>query len=279
MQVEKDIVVARDFIEGNVYEKTGYRPVKLFSDQSLKSFKKVKLKDKNAICKINSSDEIFDIISYGGNVTAFSDNRFDEYFMKLKIAALDLKFKDYYSFLMNTYGKYSYTFNYDIYESIRNNLDDKTRYFFDELYKKYSGKRIRKSKLIETDRYSFEELSTLVRSALSKGYGELARNIKDKNVKFIYSKDEKIESKVKEPYDFIYLSHDITNMSEKEIKKREKLILESFRNMLSERGKIQCFYSYEEKETLFDKIEYKSNPSVNNDMAYVYTYKNKEIEK
>ena len=25
MQVEKDIVVARDFIEGNVYEKTGYR--------------------------------------------------------------------------------------------------------------------------------------------------------------------------------------------------------------------------------------------------------------
>ena len=202
MQVEKDIVVARDFIEGNVYEKTGYRPVKLFSDQSLKSFKKVKLKDKNAICKINSSDEIFDIISYGGNVTAFSDNRFDEYFMKLKIAALDLKFKDYYSFLMNTYGKYSYTFNYDIYKSIRNNLDDKTRYFFDELYKRYIGKRIRRSKLIESDRYSFEELSTLVRSALSKGYGELAKNIKEKNVKFIYSKDEKIESKVKEPYDY-----------------------------------------------------------------------------
>lgn len=279
MQVEKDIVVARDFIEGNVYEKTGYRPVKLFSNQSLKSFKKVKLKDKNAICKINSSDELFDIISYGGNVTAFSDNRFDEYFMKLKIAALNLDRKDYYSFLMNTYGKYSYTFNYDIYKSIRNNLDDKTRYFFDELYKSYIGKRIRRSKLIESDRYSFEELTTLVRYTLSKDYGELAKNIKEKNIKFIYSKDEKIESKVKEPYDFIYLSHDITNMSEKEIKKREKLILESFRNMLSERGKIQCFYSDEEKETLFDKIEYKSNPSVNNDMAYVYTYKNKEIEK
>ena len=279
MQVEKDIVVARDFIEGNVYEKTGYRPVKLFSNQSLKSFKKVKLKDKNAICKINSSDELFDIISYGGNVTAFSDNRFDEYFMKLKIAALNLDRKDYYSFLMNTYGKYSYTFNYDIYKSIRNNLDDKTRYFFDELYKSYIGKRIRRSKLIESDRYSFEELTTLVRYTLSKDYGELAKNIKEKNIKFIYSKDEKIESKVKEPYDFIYLSHDITNMSENEIKKREKLILESFRNMLSERGKIQCFYSDEEKETLFDKIEYKSNPSVNNDMAYVYTYKNKEIEK
>lgn len=279
MQVEKDIVVARDFIEGNVYEKTGYRPVKLFSDQSLKSFKKLKLKDKNTICKINSSDEIFDIISYGGNVTAFSDNRFDEYFMKLKIAALDLRFKDYYSFLMNTHGRYSYTFNYDVYKSIRNNLDDKTRYFFDELYKSCIGKRIRKSKLIEPDRYSFEELSTLVRSALSKGYGELTRNIKEKDVKFIYSKDEKIESKVKETYDFIYLSHDITCMSEKEIKKREKLILESFRNMLSERGKIQCFYSDEEKDTSFDKVEYKSNPSVNNDMAYIYTYKNKEIEK
>ena len=189
MQVEKDIVVARDFIEGNVYEKTGYRPVKLFSNQSLKSFKKVKLKDKNAICKINSSDELFDIISYGGNVTAFSDNRFDEYFMKLKIAALNLDRKDYYSFLMNTYGKYSYTFNYDIYKSIRNNLDDKTRYFFDELYKSYIGKRIRRSKLIESDRYSFEELTTLVRYTLIKDYGELAKNIKEKNIKFIYSKD------------------------------------------------------------------------------------------
>lgn len=279
MQVEKDIVVACDFIEGNVYEKTGYRPVKLFSDQSLKSFKKVKLKDKNAICKINSSDELFDIISYGGNVTAFSDNRFDEYFMKLKIAALNLNRKDYYSFLMNTYGKYSYTFNYDIYKSIRNNLDDKTRYFFDELYKSYIGKRIRRSKLIESDRYSFEELSTLVRYTLSKDYQNLADSINEKSIKFIYSKDEKIESKVKELYDFIYLSHDITSMSEKEIKKREKLILESFRNMLSERGKIQCFYSDEEKDTAFDKIEYRSNPSVNNDMAYVYTYKNKEIEK
>lgn len=279
MQVEKDIVVARDFIEGNVYEKTGYRPVKLFSDQSLKSFKKVKLKDKNAICKINSSDELFYIISYGGNVTAFSDNRFDEYFMKLKIAALNLNRKDYYSFLMNTYGKYSYTFNYDIYESIRNNLDDKTRYFFDELYKSYIGKRIRRSKLIESDRYSFEELSTLVRYTLSKDYQNLADSINEKSIKFIYSKDEKIESKVKELYDFIYLSHDITSMSEKEIKKREKLILESFRNMLSERGKIQCFYSDEEKDTAFDKVEYKSNPSMNNDMAYIYTYKNKMIEK
>ena len=123
MQVEKDIAVARDFIEGNVYEKTGYRKVKLFSDQSLKSFKKVKLKGKNIICKINSSDEIFDILSYGGNVTAFSDNRFDEYFMKLKIASLNLSRKEYFSYFMINHGKYSYTFNYDIYKSIRNDLN------------------------------------------------------------------------------------------------------------------------------------------------------------
>ena len=279
MQVEKDIAIARDFIEGNVYEKTGYRKVKLFSDQSLKSFKKVKLKGKNVICKINSSDEIFDIVSYGGNVTAFSDNRFDEYFMKLKIAALNLSRKEYFSYFMINHGKYSYTFNYDIYKSIRNYLDDKTRYFFDELYKKYPGKRIRMSKMIEKDKYNFDELSTLVRYALCNGYVDLSNNIKEKNVKFIYSKDEKIESKVKELYDFIYLSHNITNMNEEKIKKREKLILESFRNILKDNGKIQCFYSDREKDTSFDKVEYKSNPSMNNDMAYIYTYKNKMIEK
>lgn len=133
--------------------------------------------------------------------------------------------------------------------------------------------------MIEKDKYNFDELSTLVRYALCNGYIDLSNNIKEKNVKFIYSKDEKIESKVKELYDFIYLSHNITNMNEEEIKKREKLILESFRNILKDNGKIQCFYSDREKDTSFDKVEYKSNPSMNNDMAYIYTYKNKMIEK
>lgn len=91
MQVEKDIMVACDYIEGNIYKKTGYRRVKLFTDQTLKSLKQIKLNNRDALCKINSSDEVLDILSYKGNVLAYSDNRFDEYFLKLKLAALNLE--------------------------------------------------------------------------------------------------------------------------------------------------------------------------------------------
>ena len=81
MQVEKDIIVACDYIEGNIYKKTGYRRVKLFTDQTLKSLKQIKLNNRDVLCKINSSDEVLDILSYKGNVLAYSDNRFDEYFL------------------------------------------------------------------------------------------------------------------------------------------------------------------------------------------------------
>lgn len=279
MQVEKDILVARDIIENNVYSKIGYRPVKLFTDQTLKSFKKIKMKNKDILCKINSIDEVFDIVSYNGNVETFSDNRFDEYFMKLKIAALSLDRKDYFSFFLDEYGKYSYTFSYDIYKSIRNLLDDKTKYFFDELYKKYFGKKIRRSFLFEKSKYNFEELTTLVRYSLSKEYNELRDRIESENIKFTYSSDKKIINKKHCLYDFIYLSYNITNMTMEEIKKYEKLILELFKNILKENGKIQSFYSEKDIETSFDSLEYRSNPSKNQNMAYIYTYKNKTIEK
>ena len=68
-------------------------------------------------------------------------------------------------------------------------------------------------------------------------------------------------------------------MTMEEIKKYEKLILELFKNILKENGKIQSFYSEKDIETSFDSLEYRSNPSKNQNMAYIYTYKNKTIEK
>lgn len=279
MQVEKDIIVACDYIEGNVYKKTGYRRVKLFTDQTLKSLKQIKLNNRDALCKINSSDEVLDILSYGGNVLAYSDNRFDEYFLKLKLAALNLERKKYLNYFMYGYGRYSTNFSYDTYLSIREYLDDKTRYFFDELYKKYPGKKIRKSMLFIKDKYSAEELDTLVRYLIPKRYIETRENVENCGIKFVYSSDERILSKLKELYNFIYLSFNASSLSAEEINKKERMILEEYKKYLKENGQIQGLYSSKKLETILEEKEYRENPSVNDKIVNIYTYSNKTIEK
>lgn len=276
MQVEKDIIVARDFINGNVYNKVGYRPVKIFTDQTLKSLKKLKFNDRNILCKINSIDEVIDLISYGGNVVTYSDNRFDEYFLKLKLAGLNLSRKEY----INYFIKENYdNFEYKTYLKIRKFLDDKTKYFFDELYKYEKGNNIRHSKLFVKDIYSYEELFTLIRYLIDKRYYEVRETYNNKKIKFIYSKDEKIKTKVKELYNFIFLSYDVSNLSDEKILKIKKNIMENFKDILDEYGKIQCFYSKNKIQIDLEKKEYKLNPSINNDIINIYTYKNKTIEK
>lgn len=279
MQVEKDIMVACDYIGGNIYKKTGYRRVKLFTDQTLKSLKQIKLNNRDVLCKINSSDEVLDILSYGGNVLAYSDNRFDEYFFKLKLAALNLDRKKYLNYFMLGYGRYSTNFSYDTYLSIREYLDDKTRYFFDELYKKYSGKKIRKSMLFIKDKYSAEELETLVRYLIPKRYMETRENIEKCGIKFVYSSDERILSKLKELYNFIYLSFNASSLSAEEINKKERMILEEYKKYLKENGQIQGLYSSKNLETILEEKEYRENPSVNDKIVNIYTYSNKTIEK
>ena len=279
MQVEKDIIVACDYIEGNIYKKKGYRRVKLFTDQTLKSLKQIKLNNRDVLCKINSSDEVLDILSYKGNVLAYSDNRFDEYFFKLKLAALNLDRKKYLNYFMLGYGRYSTNFSYDTYLSIREYLDDKTRYFFDELYKKYSGKQIRKSMLFIKDKYSAEELETLVRYLIPKRYIETRENLENCGIKFVYSSDERILSKLKELYNFIYLSFNASSLSAEEINKKERMILEEYKKYLKENGQIQGLYSSKKLETILEEKEYRENPSVNDKIVNIYTYSNKTIEK
>lgn len=279
MQVEKDIIVACDYIEGNIYKKKGYRRVKLFTDQTLKSLKQIKLNNRDVLCKINSSDEVLDILSYKGNVLAYSDNRFDEYFFKLKLAALNLDRKKYLNYFMLGYGRYSTNFSYDTYLSIREYLDDKTRYFFDELYKKYSGKQIRKSMLFIKDKYSAEELETLVRYLIPKRYMETRENVENCGIKFVYSSDERILSKLKELYNFIYLSFNASSLSAEEINKKERMILEEYKKYLKENGQIQGLYSSKKLETILEEKEYRENPSVNDKIVNIYTYSNKTIEK
>ena len=93
MKVDRDIENAVDFIKGYEVDKRAYRPVKIFTDYSLKHFKKYKLEGKDTLLKLRSYDQTIDMVSYGANVTCYSTNRFDEYFLNLFLESLKLSYK------------------------------------------------------------------------------------------------------------------------------------------------------------------------------------------
>ena len=61
--------------------------------------------NKNVLTKYNSGDEVLELLSHGANVTCYSSNRLDEYFLNLRLALLSLDNKEYFSYLFKDYGK------------------------------------------------------------------------------------------------------------------------------------------------------------------------------
>ena len=277
MQVDKDIENARLFIKGNIVDSKEYRPVKLFTGVSLKTFKEYKISGKNVLTKYNSGDEVIDLLSYNGNVTCYSPNRFDEYFLYLKLAFLKENHKDFFSYFFKDYSKNSKKYlSYDGYLRVRSNLDDKTRYFFDEIFKK-NHKDALYSKLLTKVGYDYNILSMYVRYLLTNRYYEARENT---NVSFVLANDNQIISLVNELYSFINLSYELDKIDPKKMEFIMSKIDEDFKKILLENGKIQVFLSTKEKEIEgYKKVETKAvQKSVPNDMCkkqYAYVYTNK----
>ena len=108
---------------------------------------------------------------------------------------------------------------------------------------------------------------------------ETRENVENCGIKFVYSSDERILSKLKELYNFIYLSFNASSLSAEEINKKERMILEEYKKYLKENGQIQGLYSSKKLETILEEKEYRENPSVNDKIVNIYTYSNKTIEK
>ena len=183
---------------------TEYRRVKLFSDKSLKFLKKYKLNQKNVLCKVHSGDEVLDLLSYNANVTCYSSNKLDLYFLKLKLAAMKLGYKTFINYYFYTKGSKK------LYLKFRDNLDNETKYFFDTLYN-YTNSLF-DTRLIFND-YDVETLKLYIRYLINKRFYETTNNTN--NIKFIFSSDKNVSKKVNDTYDFIYLAYNIENIDEK----------------------------------------------------------------
>ena len=275
MQVEQDTQIAIRLLYGeNAY--SNYRRVKLFPEYSLKHFKKYKLEGKKVLSKVNNLDEIFDLLCRDAIVTCYSTNRLDKYFLNLLLELHNVDRKKYLEFIFEDYGKNNKTFDYNLYNVVKENLNDETREFFDTLYDYCHKKKLMVSKLVEEQRYPKIVLERYVSNYLNHKYVNVKEN--SRLTYYELSDKEAIENIEDNDFSFINLSYPIEKLDYKKQKallQREKLFAEK----LSEYGKIQGFVSRNLKEIKNHKvIETRSlldtqtqNTDCKKDYAYVYT--------
>ncbi len=280
MQVEKDIEAARGLIKGDIekYYKMGYRRIKLFTNRPLKFFKKYNLNNKDVLSKYETGDEVIDLLSYGANVTCYSSNRLDEYFLYLKLAFLSQNYNDFFTFYFNKYKNSFNAFTKEGYLKVRDNLDEKTRYFFDEIFK-LNIPNILKTRLFTDTTLSYDILKEhYIRYFINSRYYEARNNLETKKVEFILATDGKIPSKLDgKLFNFINLSY---NMDKEKLEYIKSKIQSYFVPMLAEYGKIQCFVLDNDIDIDgYKKIEVNGiQPSLNmgeeRKTYYAYVYKN-----
>ena len=275
MQIEQDIQAAIRLLYGDT-SSSNYRKVKLFPDYSLKHFKKYNLADKKVLSKVNSLDEIFDLLCRDAQVTCFSTNRLDKYFLELLLELHNIDRKNYLDFIFKDYGRKNKLFYPSMYRDIKDELSESTRYFFDEMYKYSCKKSMCVSRLVEEQKYSKIDLERFVANYLNHKY----KYIKENKQLTCYDLNdiEAINTFKEGTFNFINLSYPIDKMDYKKLKtllQREK----EFEKLLQDNGKIQTFVS-REKENIKDHkvIETRSlidtktqGTDCKKDYAYVYT--------
>lgn len=276
MTVDNDIQNAIRILYGD--ESTQYRKVKIFPNHSLKHFKKYKLDNKEVLSKINSLDEILDLLAYNANVTCFSTNKLDEYFLNLLIQMHNIERKKYMDYIFYDYGKEGKVLSKKYYDIIKYDLDDKTRYFFDEMYKYCIESNVSLSRLLEKQKYEKKVYDMYVKNYLQGKYDNILNNHNKLNC--IRLNDTDITSiQFNNKFDLINLSYrvdDLNNIS-KLLKKEEK-----YKKLLKETGKIQSFISFKDLDIKeHKKISTRSflDPYTDRNNCkkeYAYMYKNSQ---
>lgn len=281
MQVEKDIEATIDIIKRKKVNCKEYRPIKLFPKYSLKTFKNYKLDKRDVLTKLNSHAEVFDLLSYNANVNCYSSNRLDEYFLYLQCALFNLEYNEYFNYLFGKSKEHA-IFSKDTYNRIRNQLDDKTRLFFDELYRYMGNDNIFNTKLCNIQGYDFETLLRFIRYFLRPKYSKLSEKLKTSEPKFLLCKDCYIPLYFEDnSFNFINLSYDISSMDNSKIKYIMDQVNLKFVPLLKEYGKIQIFTSKNgididglkkvDTRSIDDPIS--TNAICKKDYAYIYRQK------
>lgn len=275
MSVYQDIDNAIYLIKGYDQVKNHYNKINLFPNYSLKHFKKYNLDGKKVLTRINNLHEIFDLMSYNADVVCFSSNRLNKYFIDLLLKLFDKNMNLYLNFIFKDY-KTNNIFSKQTFNCIKDELENETYIFFDEIYDYCYKKNISISKLINDQQYDKNVLERYIRVLIKKRFYEVRNN----NKVSCWDLDINDASTTFKPgtFNFINLSFEMDNYSNDKL---NKLMVAEKRyiDLLKEHGKIQGFVSHNEIVLPEHKIietrslsdPNSSEESCKKDYAYVYS--------
>ena len=231
-------------------------PMYIYATENMKGYySKLNLKNKRVLSICGSGDQVLNAYFYNAKkVIGFDLNKRAEFITRLKIAAI--KEMDYKEFLYFFGRRVNTGFDYAVYKKFKEKLDNKTRRFFDRLYKEfnYNGKKMVKSSYFR-QRDDFESPLKLINAYLKsrRNYLKMRKILEKKSFKFISENIKDIHKKLKEKVDIINLSnvpnYYVGSLEKKGVEKPVENfynVLLNLRKILRRRGKI-FFYSYSKK--------------------------------
>ena len=170
------------------------------------------LKNKNVLTICGSGDQVLNALYLGAKkVTGFDLNVYSGYLLDLKISSIiGLEFKEFLNFFGNE--KINKGFDYKYYDKVRNDLDNTTRSFFDNLYKKFDfdGKKVASSDYFRKRERVQERSAKMFNLYLKneKSYLNLRKILKKTKPEFLIGGVLDISFLIKnEKYDIINLSN------------------------------------------------------------------------
>ena len=183
-----------------------------FTNENIKAYyEKLDFKDKKVLSVTSSGDHIINSICCGAKeIDSFDSNPLAKYYSELKIAAIkSLSLEEFILFFYNKniFKTKKHYMNKNMYfNKIRENLNEKNKYFWDYVFNKYTSKEIYKSYLFTNDFLDLKELIKANIYLTDNKYKELKKKLTNVKITY-YDKNIKDIADINKKYDLIILSN------------------------------------------------------------------------
>jgi len=241
---------------------TSQAPMYFFATERVgEYYSKIDLKDKKVLTICGSGDQVLNAFLVGAKqVIGFDLNKRSEFITRLKIVAIkNLNYQEFISF----FGFGRRAFDYNTYSNLRNNLNKRSKIFFDKIYKEFenNGYKLSKSEYFRQRKHVISGSEKRINLYLKneRHYEKLKKIMSKKKFIFLLADLENLatnKSLAKERFDLINLSNAQNYFSGRlrsqgfnakaSVRKIFKEILLPLRGLLTKKGHIM-FYSYSPK--------------------------------
>lgn len=255
--LKKDIMTAIDILKSfdGYLDMNEYSKLYLNTSENIKEYSKYLIGDYNsALLPTSSGDFIFEsVLDDIKDITAYDINRLAKYFVKLKVVAAKYLTKDeFISFY------YEELFDKKYFYYLKEYLDNDTRCFFEEIYKKYNGETIYYKMFrdigyfkndilihgLEYNMYARDNFVTYINK-----YNELQDKLHNTNIRYLDTNI--LEFTENKNYDLINLTNIYEFINVNAIKSDAKVfgnLVDRLINNLNEDGRILISYLYQISE-------------------------------